>query len=191
MADISHLLAADRSRAQTPHRQHVAKTDPSHKKGLRTVAVIEATKGLLGTTSAFLVVAIVHKDVWEVVAGIFNFLHVNPDRHFAQVLLDLADRVTESQLWTLTAFLFAYSTLRFVEAYGLWRTRVWAEWLAILSGLVYMPFEIREIFHKPSPLRWGLLVVNVALVAYVAGIRYSGQRQQRVERRRKLTKSET
>ena len=150
---------------------------------------MEACKGLVGMAAAFLVLSLLHKDVWDVVASILEFFHVNTDRHFAQVLLDLADRVTETQLWMFAGALFAYAALRFIEAYGLWRTRVWAEWLAILSGLVYMPFEVHEILHKSTPVRWGLLIINVVLVLYVASVRYSGQRLQRSRRRENLTQS--
>jgi uncharacterized membrane protein (DUF2068 family) len=174
---------------QGAHAHRVPKTDPAHKKGLRTVAVVEVSKGIMGSVAGVLVVALVHKDVWDILVRIFEFLHINPDRHFAQVLLDRADRVTDAQLWTLATLLFAYAVLRFVEGYGLWRTRVWAEWLAILSGLLYMPFEVREIIHKSSPLRWGLLLVNIALVVYVATIRYSGIRLQQTARQQKLTES--
>lgn len=170
------------------HR-HVPRTDPGHKKGLRTVALVEATKGLAAALAGILVLAFARKDLWDIVASIFEFLHINPDRHFAQVVLDLADRVTETQLMMLAGGLFIYATLRLIEAYGLWRTRVWAEWLAILSGLVYMPFEIREILHKSTPLRWGLLLINVALVLYVAAVRYSGHQRKQIADARNLTES--
>jgi uncharacterized membrane protein (DUF2068 family) len=169
--------------------RHVPRTDPVHKRGLRAVATVEASKGILGVVGAVLVLALVHKDLWDVVNGGLEFLHVNTDRHFAQVLLDLADRVTPGQLWMFASGLMGYSTLRFIEAYGLWRTRVWAEWLAILSGLVYMPFEIHEILHKSTPLRWGLLFLNLALVGYVGWIRYTGRLRQRRTRQERATES--
>jgi uncharacterized membrane protein (DUF2068 family) len=170
-----------------PH--HVPRTDPAHKKGLRTVALVEASKGAMGIVAALFVLGLLHKDVWDVVESVLEFLRINPDRHFAQVLLDLADRVTDSQLWMFASGLFAYSSLRFIEAYGLWCTRVWAEWLAILSGLVYMPFEIHEILHKSTPIRWGLLVINIALVAYVAWVRYTGRHLARATHRENATES--
>jgi uncharacterized membrane protein (DUF2068 family) len=182
MAETPVWMDRQESQSGVARRHRVPRTDPGHKRGLRTVALIEATKGLLATAAGFLVLSLVHKDIWDVVASILEFLHINPDRHFAQVLLDLADRITATQLWMLAGGLFAYSMLRFIEAYGLWRTRVWAEWLAILSGLVYMPFEIHEILHKSTPLRWALLLINIALVAYVASVRYSGQRLDRAAR---------
>jgi uncharacterized membrane protein (DUF2068 family) len=153
--------------------------DPAHKRGLRTVATIEFTKGVIGIAVVLGVLWLVRQDLWDVSFSILLFLHINPDRRWAQALLDLADRTTDSQLWTIAAILVLYSSLRFIEAYGLWKTRVWAEWLAILSGLIYLPFEIRELLHKATLLRWAVLIGNLALVGYVAYVRISGIRAER------------
>lgn len=160
------------------------KSDPAHKKGLRTVAAFEFTKGALGIIIGLGVVALVHRDLWDVMESVLEFLHINTDRHFAQVLLDLADRVTDNEMWTIATGAFTYSTLRFIEAYGLWKTRIWAEWLAILSGMVYMPFEVHGILSKSTPVRWALLVINLALVLYVTWVRISGWRSERRARLR-------
>ena len=55
-----------------------------------------------------------------------------------------------------------------VEAYGLYNMRAWAEWLAALSGAVYVPFEIAEIARKPSLLSAIILVINLGVVAVMA-----------------------
>ena len=64
-----------------------------------------------------------------------------------------------------------YSLIRFAEAYGLWRARPWAEWFALISGAIYIPFEIHALMHHPNPLKWGILVINVAIVLYMAKLR--------------------
>jgi uncharacterized membrane protein (DUF2068 family) len=64
-----------------------------------------------------------------------------------------------------------YATLRFIEAYGLWRARAWAQWLAIVSGSVYLPFEIYELASRPDFLRGVVLTFNVAIVAYLLCLR--------------------
>ncbi len=58
-----------------------------------------------------------------------------------------------------------YALVRFVEAYGLFRERAWAEWLAALSSGVYVPIEIIELIRKPSLLVTIVLIINVAVVA--------------------------
>jgi len=168
-----------------PLKQH--HDDPTHKRGLRTVATIEFTKGILGIGVVLGVLWLVRQDLWDVSFALLQFFHINPDRRWAQALLELADRTTDAQLWTVAGVLVAYSTLRFIEAYGLWKTRVWAEWLAILSGLVYLPLEIRELLHKATPLKWAFLVSNLVLVGYVAYVRFSGQRRERREKQKSMS----
>ena len=172
--------APDCSPPVKSHKQH--HDDPAHKKGLRTVATIEFTKGIIAIAVGFGLLALVHKDLWDISLSLLERFHLNPDRHWAQAFLDLADRITDGQLYGLAGFLFVYSILRFIEAYGLWKTRVWAEWLAILSGMVYLPLEIHEIIRKPNLLHWTALILNLALVLYVAYVRYSGHQRERLAR---------
>jgi uncharacterized membrane protein (DUF2068 family) len=60
-----------------------------------------------------------------------------------------------------------YATVRFVEAYGLWRARGWAEWLAAVSGAIYIPFELYEIARGVSWIKVAALVLNVVIVAFM------------------------
>jgi len=56
---------------------------------------------------------------------------------------------------------------RFVEAYGLWRQRRWAEWFAAVSGAIYIPFELYELLKGVTWLPLGALLVNVFIVGIV------------------------
>jgi uncharacterized membrane protein (DUF2068 family) len=64
-----------------------------------------------------------------------------------------------------------YVILRFVEAYGLWYARPWAEWLAIASGSIYIPFEVADLLRRPDALRLLILGVNVGIVLYMLMLR--------------------
>ncbi|HEY1263919.1 MAG TPA: DUF2127 domain-containing protein [Terriglobales bacterium] len=155
----------------------LARRDPAHKKGLRTVAAIEFAKGMAAIVIALGALALVHKDLWDLAESLLEFLHINTDRRVAQQFLDLADRVTDAQLVTFAIAAFGYATIRLVEAYGLWKTRVWAEWLAILSGLIFLPIEIRELLIHATRFKWAVLLVNLALLSYVAWVRFSERRR--------------
>ncbi len=78
-----------------------------------------------------------------------------------------AATVTDARLWALAAGAAAYSIVRFIEAYGLWRRRDWAQWFALLSGAVYLPWELYEVLVHTSPTRVALLALNLLLVAYL------------------------
>ena len=142
--------------------------------GLRTVALFEATKGLLVMTAGVGVLSLLHHDAQRVAESVVRHLHLNPARHYPQVFIAAASRVTDARLWLLAAGAFAYSAVRAVEAYGLWHARSWAEWLAILSGGLYLPVEIYELLHRSSAVKAWILAVNVFVVAYVAYARWRG-----------------
>jgi uncharacterized membrane protein (DUF2068 family) len=72
---------------------------------------------------------------------------------------------------------FLYSIVRFVEAYGLWRMRTWAEWFAIISGGIYIPLEVLKVAAHVSRLRVLALVLNVAIVTYLLYVRLTASRE--------------
>src|ERR1700726_3643446 len=89
-----------------------------HLAGLRAVATLELTKGLVVLLLGFGAVSLVHKDAWDVAEAVLRFLRVNPDHHrYAQVFLNLADNITDAKLWAMAAGATGYSIVRFVEAY--------------------------------------------------------------------------
>ena len=123
-------------------------------------------------------VSLVHKDAWDVAESVLHFLHVNPDRHrSAQVFLNLADNVTDRKLWAMAAGATAYSIVRFVEAYGLWRARAWAEWFALISGALYVPFEAYELVRHATPIHVAVLLINLGVVFYMLYLRLSADKE--------------
>jgi uncharacterized membrane protein (DUF2068 family) len=58
----------------------------------------------------------------------------------------------------------AYSLLRFVEAWGLWRMRNWARWLGIVSCGIYVPFELYYLFRTPNWTSVSVLTINLAVL---------------------------
>jgi uncharacterized membrane protein (DUF2068 family) len=158
-AIVSHARMAER------HRRRAA---------LRAVATLELTKGLVVLLLGFGAVSMVHKDAWDTAEALLRFLHVNPDHHhYAQVFLNLADNVTDKKLWAVAAGAAAYSIVRFVEAYGLWLQRAWAEWFALISGALYVPFEAYEVVRRTTLIHVAVLVINLVIVLYMLYLRLS------------------
>ena len=136
--------------------------------GVRVVAAFEAAKGLLVLGAGFGLLTIVHKDVRSVAEELIRHLHLNPASRSPRIFLDAAGRLSDAHLWLLAVLAFAYAGLRLVEAYGLWRARRWAEWIAVGSGAIYLPFEAYELARGISWLRACTFVGNLAIVAYIA-----------------------
>lgn len=138
------------------------------KAGLRLVAVMEAAKGLLVLLAGFGLLTLLHRDVQAIALELISRLHMNPSKHYPTIFVDAAARMTDVRLWQLAWFALVYSTLRLVEAYGLWRERRWAEWVALVSGGIYLPIEVFEVVQRQTLFRVGTLLVNLVVVGWMA-----------------------
>ena len=49
----------------------------------------------------------------------------------------------------------------------MWRTRRWAEYLAVIEVAALLPIDIHELTLRVSPLKIVALVINLAIVAYL------------------------
>jgi len=61
-----------------------------------------------------------------------------------------------------------YAALETTEGVGLAMRRRWAEYLTVIATGVLIPFEVREVVVRPTVFRVGALLVNVAIVVYLA-----------------------
>jgi uncharacterized membrane protein (DUF2068 family) len=138
---------------------------------LRTVATFEFSKGVIVLIAGIGVTLLTRHDPWDVANSLLQLLHISPDGHFAQVFLDWADSLTDQKIWAISAVALVYSCLRFLEGYGLWHARAWAEWIALISGALYLPFELYALVHRPNLFHVSLLLVNLAIILYMAYLR--------------------
>ena len=157
------------------------KPDPHRRQRrlLRAVAAVEFVKGVFVVLMGVCALALVHRDVWLYAESLLALLHINTDRRSAQLFLDFADSVTDARLWAAARIAFAYAALRFTEAYGLWNSRTWAEWVAFVSGTLLLPLEVRELFRGVTWQRSAFFVVNLAVVFYMLFVIISNRRERR------------
>ncbi|CAM5779979.1 DUF2127 domain-containing protein [Rhizobacter fulvus] len=144
-----------------------SRKNTSSQRALRLVALMEAVKGLIVFGAGFGLLALLHRDVRHIAESLVTRLHIDPENHFAGIFLHAAARLTDARLWGFAALALAYSALRWTEAWGLWFHRRWAEWLGAVGGAIYLPVELYELWHQPSPIKLATLTLNLAVVAYL------------------------
>jgi uncharacterized membrane protein (DUF2068 family) len=149
------------------------------KDGLRVVSLFEAAKGLLVLLAGFGVLTYLHKDLHLAAEQLVRHFHLNPASGYPRIFLDLANRVTDAQLWVLALSALLYAGVRFVEAYGLWLQRRWAEWFGLFAGGLYVPLEIFETARKVTWPRVTLLIVNTGIVLYLSLVLYKSRQEQK------------
>jgi uncharacterized membrane protein (DUF2068 family) len=156
----------------------------THKGGLRTVAVFEAFKGALALASGYFLITLIRREVdfEEAAEHILFSLHISPNHHWSKEFLHAADKISDANLAMIAAIAITYAALRFAEGYGLWRQRAWAEWLAIISGCAYLPFEIYKVIRRPNQLHWAILGINILVVLYIGWVRWDEIKAARLQR---------
>ncbi|GIU28570.1 DUF2127 domain-containing protein [Shewanella schlegeliana] len=139
----------------------------SVKKGLKAIALLEATKGLISVLVVFGLHKLAGQDIQLVVEELLRHSHLNPANHLVQEVITEAGKVTEANIMFVIAGALLYAAIRFIEAYGLWHSLVWTEWFALLSGGIYLPFEAYELFTKPNFITVAVLMINLVVVGYM------------------------
>ena len=163
-----------------PGKSKFAVTDPRHHAGLRSIAVFETIKGLLGLAAAIAILTMAHKDISDIAERAMNALHINTESRIADWIFHATDRATPRSLILIAVGGFVYAAIRFAEAYGLWHAKVWAEWFALVSGCLYLPLEVWELARHANWFKWAILGMNLIIVIYIAVIRIESHRARRV-----------
>ncbi len=138
------------------------------KGGLRAVSIFEAGKGILVLSLALFLSTFVSRDLPGIIAEIKTRWNVDPSSHIPHLAKMLMQDLTGARLHFLIMLAAIYALMRFIEAYGLWFARRWAEWFALVSGGVYLPIELYELAKGFSWLKMGILTINLIIVAYMA-----------------------
>jgi uncharacterized membrane protein (DUF2068 family) len=146
---------------------------------LKAVATFEFAKGIGVVIMGVLALALLHKDTWLIAESLLALLHISTDHRWAQWFLDFADSITDARIWVAVRIAFAYAALRFAEAYGLWKGRTWAEWVAFVSGTLLLPLEVRELLRGVTAVRVAFLLGNLAVVFFMLYIILANRRERR------------
>jgi len=143
-------------------------TMTSSENGLKAIATLEAFKGLLSLLVAVGIHMLAGRNLQQVAESIVSHAHLNPGGHLPSIFIHAASTFPDSRMSLFALGALAYSLIRLVEAYGLWRGLVWTEWFALVSGAIYIPFEIYEILFHTSIIGVAVFMLNIVVVWYMA-----------------------
>jgi hypothetical protein len=92
---------------------------------------------------------------------------------FLQMVFAWLGSFNQAQILSIAVLACLMGALRWVEAGGIWFNQSWAQWLAVFSGFIYIPFEINELIHRFSWLMIVILFINTLIVAYLLYVLYA------------------
>ena len=122
-----------------------------------------------------------HTDLHAVTDAFLLRHNIDPERHYTRLFIESVARATHHHAGQIVAFGLVYAVIRFVEAYGLWQAKHWAEWFAVISASIYLPWELIHFARHPRLFTAALILFNLALIFYLGKL-LAQQRAQRHHR---------
>ena len=142
-------------------------------KSLKTIACLKVLRGSIAITigvSLFLVYRRSEAFSWidhPILGGIAS------NDPFLQMVFAWLGSFNQAQILSIAVLASLMGALRWVEAGGIWFNQSWAQWLAVFSGFVYIPFEINELIYRFSWLMVVVLLINTLIVSYLLYVLYA------------------
>jgi uncharacterized membrane protein (DUF2068 family) len=133
-------------------------------KALLSIALFEMLKGMAALAASVGLLSLAHHDVQALAYALLGHFHVDPQAHFPRMLLDDIRALQNADMRQVVLIAWGYAALRLTEGYGLWRGRVWAEWLAAVSGAVHVPLELSHLVVHPTAMNVVILGVHITVV---------------------------
>ncbi len=153
-----------------------------HTKGLVLIAVYKLLLALFFAALGVGALRLVGKDVGDIAFRIASDLKFNPEGRFVHFLLERASLLEDPLLRRIGLGAFCYAAISIAEGIGLYLEKAWGEYLTLVITASFLPLEIVEVMHRQTVARIGLLVVNVAVLIYLAKLVWERQRgSKRVE----------
>ena len=137
-------------------------------RALKLVAVFEASKGFLVLFAGLALFSFIHQNVQFAAEQLVRHLHLNPAKHIPRIFIEAASNLTDRRITFLALFALLYAFMRFIESFGLWFAKRWAEWFALVSGCVYFPIELYELIKGVTWLKIVFVLINLVIVIYMA-----------------------
>jgi uncharacterized membrane protein (DUF2068 family) len=108
-----------------------------------------------------------HQNVTSLLEHWVFFLGLDPGNRYVDRALQKAANLSPNKIKGLGIGSFLYAGLFLTEGVGLWLMKRWAEWLTVIITGSLVPVEVYEIYHRPTPIKVLVLIINLAIVGYL------------------------
>ena len=149
-------------------------------KGLKIIAFFKAIRGLIAFLLGIALLIGVRYGAMDAVSSLPIFDETLSEDASVTKLLLWFDTTTNDQFIFIATGMLGYALLRWIEATGIWLNKTWAEYLAVLTGFVYLTIEAVEFVRKPSIAIILIFAVNLLVVIYLCWILWVKRAKKRV-----------
>ena len=141
---------------------------PRSRRFVRLIGLERIARGVLLLGAGVYLLFHLNSDFGRLADHAIRAIELDPRRPFLHRIVAYLHHLHASELRIAALFAFGYGALELVEGTGLWLDQLWAEYLTVIATSLLLPFEVYELVRRPSFWKAGGIVVNVAIVVYLA-----------------------
>jgi uncharacterized membrane protein (DUF2068 family) len=135
--------------------------------GLRLIIVWKCIKATLMIALGVTALVLAQRDLQALALDVVTFLRIDPARPFVAKVLAKLTGLTSTHVVLIGVGALVYAGILALQAWGLHRRRMWAEWLTVIVTSSLIPIEIYEVIRHASLAKAIALGVNIAIVMYL------------------------
>jgi uncharacterized membrane protein (DUF2068 family) len=145
-----------------------ADDQPRSPRVLRLIAIERILRGVLLFAAGVYLLFHLNTDFGRLSERVIRAIELDPRRPFLHNIVAYLHHLHTSEIRIAAIIALGYGVLELVEGTGLWLDQLWAEYLTVIATSLLIPFELYELVNRPSVWKAGGVVVNVAIVGYLA-----------------------
>jgi uncharacterized membrane protein (DUF2068 family) len=150
-----------------------------HDRWLIIIGVFKILEGMLFVLLGLGVVRLLHRDIGDLLLRVVLALHIEPESHFVNLLLEKVQLLTPHKMRLISAGIFLKAGLDFLEGIGLALEKTWAEWLTIGLTASFLPWEVFEIARHFSGVKVVIALLNLLVLLYLIWVQQLRLRKHR------------
>jgi uncharacterized membrane protein (DUF2068 family) len=135
--------------------------------GLRVIGTYKLAKALVLIAAGIVVFRLDPDAVARHSVRLVTWLRLDPDNRLVHRALARLAGLDAMRFEEIGAGVVVYGLLYVVEGVGLLLQKRWAEYLVVVTTGFLIPVEVFEFLHRPRIVPVVVVVVNVAIVAYL------------------------
>lgn len=146
---------------------------PPFDRGLLLIGLFKLVKAIFFVAVAAGAMHFLHHDLGQALNRLVDIFDLDTENRFIALLLGKVDLVTQDphllhhRIRQFSMLSVGYALLCLVEAYGLLRKRVWAEYFTLWLSTAFVPWELWELLRHPDWWRLAVPVINLLIVGYL------------------------
>jgi uncharacterized membrane protein (DUF2068 family) len=138
-------------------------------RGVRAIMIYKAVKAVLQLALALLLIVLLPRGLPAELHALAGTLRQHLTHAWALELAALLERGSTPHGVALASLALGLDgSLTAIEAAALRSGRAWGSWLVVAATGALLPFELLELVRSLRPSRALLLIVNLAIVLYLA-----------------------